>query len=69
MFSGPLRAGLIEANCWDLIVCAPMRSFPAPCGPASLKRRQAPSQGGTWPHVFSGPLRAGLIEAGRHSIG
>ena len=85
-FSGPLRAGLIEARCtgggWPaisafsgplragLIEAAGSRSsptsgsgrFPAPCGPASLKRPAG--RGRDRDRIeFSGPLRAGLIEA------
>ena len=61
--SGPLRAGLIEA--WKRT--APARvawsAFPAPCGPASLKRTRGVPRRRPLGAV-SGPLRAGLIEAG-----
>ena len=38
-FSGPLRAGLIEADLELVVQAAGRRGFPAPCGPASLKRQ------------------------------
>ena len=61
-FSGPLRAGLIEASKVRTESATDASSFPAPCGPASLKPHAAGCMASRRA-VFSGPLRAGLIEA------
>ena len=45
----------------------PITSFPAPCGPASLKGRRRLRELRRR-HRFSGPLRAGLIE-GQLAVG
>ena len=64
-FSGPLRAGLIEARRSPARRSAGRRGFPAPCGPASLKHEINIRSDLAHRRRFSGPLRAGLIEAAR----